>query len=79
MADGNGKGFWGRLLIVLLPMALAGLVAMASLRSDVQHVQQDLQTKANRETVEAQNRAVLQGLEDLRADIRDLRRVVVRP
>lgn len=79
MADGNGKAIWGRLLVALIPLAILGLLAMAALRSDVRHVETDLETKANRETVEAQNRAVLQGLEDIRSDIRELRRAAVRP
>jgi hypothetical protein len=79
LADGNGKGIWARLLIALIPLGLAGLIAMASLRSDMRHVEETLQTKANRETVEAQNRAVLQTLEDIRADLRELRRAVVKP
>jgi len=79
LADGNGKGIWGRVAIALIPTALAGLVAIAALRSDVRHIEQDLESKANRETVETQNRAILQGLEDLRSDIRELRRAMGHP
>lgn len=81
MTDGNGNGraIWTRVGIALIPTAIAGLLAVASVKSDVRHLEEDLQTKANRETVEAQNRAVLQGLEDIRSDIRDLRHVVGKP
>jgi len=79
MTESNGRSFWSRLVLAILPLAVLGFVAVIALRSDVHHIEEELSTKANRETVEAQNRAILQTLEDIRADIRDLRRVVVKP
>lgn len=77
-APNGSNGIWGRILIALIPLCILGVLALASMRSDVRHLQGALDTKANRETVEAQNREVLRSLEALRQDIQDLRRQLGR-
>ncbi len=73
MANGPKNNVWAKVMVVVVPLAIAGLIAFGQIRSDVQHVEDQLDTKANAETVEVQYDAIIQRLDDLKADIERLR------
>lgn len=58
----QAKDVWSRVLLALLPVVLAGLVAYGALTARVQNTANAVETKANRETVEAQYNAILDRL-----------------
>lgn len=67
----NGNGRWWIALLVPTVLAVGGYGA---LRQKVASHDADLERKANRETVDAQTRAVLDQLSGIRSDIQELRR-----
>ena len=73
MENGPKNNVWGKVVVVVVPLAIAGLIAFGQIRSDVRHVEDQLDTKANAETVAVQYDAIIQRLDDLKADIERLR------
>ena len=73
MANGLKNNVWAKVTVVVVPLAIAGLVAFGQIKSDVRHVEDQLDTKANAETVQVQYEAIIQRLDDLKADIERLR------
>lgn len=73
MANGPKNNVWAKVTVVVVPLAIAGLIAFGQIRSDLRHVEDQLDTKANAETVEVQYDAIIQRLDDLKADIERLR------
>jgi hypothetical protein len=65
----NGEGIWKKILIALVPMAVAAGVAMVSLRSDVKHLEAEVSSKAARETVDLQYQAIIQRLDRIERKI----------
>lgn len=68
----NGNGVWWKLAGSLVPLAIVGALAMAALKADVRHLQDTVNQKANRETVEAQYQALLRELQAIRGIIERL-------
>ena len=74
MAESNAV--WRKIIIALVPMALAAGAGLVALRSDVQYVKQEIEssglrlerlseTKANKEVMETQYKAILRELEQI--------------
>ena len=73
MANGPRNNVWAKVAVVVVPLAIAGLIAFGQLRSDVQHVEEQLDTKANAETMAVQYDAIIQRLDDIKAEVERLR------
>ena len=65
---------WGRILMAVIPLTLLGLVALIRMSERVDNQAKAIETKANRETVEVQYRALLDVLREVQADVRELKR-----
>lgn len=59
----NGNGLWPKILAVIVPAGVAGLIAWGSLRSDVTHVAQAMDLKAEKETVTVEYQAIVDRLD----------------
>lgn len=57
---------WGKLLIICVPLAIAGLIAWGTLRSDMRHAEAALERKADRTMVEVQYERILSELGEIR-------------
>ncbi len=66
MSESNGR-IWPKILLALLVPILVGLVGYGALKSDVQHVTEDVRTRAPREVVDAQYQALLRELQQINA------------
>lgn len=64
---------WGKVLAVALPIVLTALVAFATLKNDVQHLEAQVGTKADAAVVEQQYENIMHMLDQMSADIRELR------
>lgn len=64
----NGLKFntWGKLLIVCVPLAIAGFIAWGTLRSDMRHAEAALKDKADRAMVESQYERILSDLGEIK-------------
>jgi hypothetical protein len=61
--NGERNGIWARILSVVIPMTVAGLIAWGSLRSEVDQHTKALEGKANRETVTVQYDEIIRRLD----------------
>jgi hypothetical protein len=57
------NGIWARILSVVIPMMVAGLIAWGSLRSDVEHAAAAIEKKADQSTVNVQYEALLREMQ----------------
>ena len=73
MTETNGS-LWRKILIVLIPLLIAGVVAWITMRGDIRHLETSLDTKANRETVQAQFEAILRELQQINRRLDNLQR-----
>lgn len=73
-APPNRNGVWARILVVAIPLAIAGLIGWGTLREKVDNTARAMDGKANRETVEVQFNAIMRELQGAREDIADLKR-----
>jgi hypothetical protein len=67
------KNGWWRWIVPWVPLLLGGYGAFRVVQSDVQHLQAQLDAKADRAVVDAQYRAILDRLADIQQDVRELR------
>lgn len=72
MANGWKNG-WGRVLAVVLPFFIAGLVGFGVLKSEVGRNKEALVEKANAETMNVQYQAVLREIRLLREDVAEVK------
>lgn len=72
MANGWKNG-WGRVVVVVLPFFIAGLVGFGIVKSEVSRNKEMLRDKANVETVNVQYQAVLREIRLLRDDVAELK------
>lgn len=63
---------WAKVLLLFIPLAVAGLIAWGGLRSDMNHVEAEEASHASRETVDAQYQAILRELQTINARLQRL-------
>lgn len=63
---------WTKALALFLPLAIAGLIAWGSLKSDVRHIEAANVTHATKETVAVQYDAILRELRTMNARLERL-------
>lgn len=68
------RNTWGKLLVVLLPLAIVAGVALIRTQERVSQLEQVAKNHVTRAEVNAQLEAILRELAALREDVRDLRR-----
>lgn len=62
-----------RWAVTLLPLVIAAIIGWGTLRSDVNHLEAAVETKANRETVDAEYQAILRELQEIHIQLQRLR------
>jgi hypothetical protein len=56
-----------KIATAFIPLAAIAFIALVTMRADVRHLEQAVETKASRETVEAQFSAILRELQQINA------------
>lgn len=65
---------WFRVLAVVIPLIVAGLIAWGSLRSDVRYLSREVERKADRDVVQVQYERLLAELAAIREQLDALTR-----
>ena len=63
MSAANGNGTWKRFVLQLVIPTAVALMGYGALKADVRNLREQVDTKASRETIEAQYQSIMQRLD----------------